>query len=339
MNELYNPDRIDDMCAKINLLEYASRTMDFHYKGQHNYFTSCPLHIDKTPSLSINDSENKFYCFSCHKGGAILQWMMIFEHLTYQQAVEKVAEMTNTDLSLFGETDVSIFLRKAEKISIPSVKNIEFLEKRNPLDEFALEKFDKEYPQEWLDEGILPETMDLFNIRVDKAANRIIYPIYDADLHLIGFKGRTRYPNFKELQIPKYINYTKIGRQDFFCGVKEQLPLPINQPLIIFEGIKSVMKAYQWGYFALAAETSVINDYQVELLLHYFFSDVTIAFDTDVDICQIEKSVRILKQFTNVFVIQDRRNPKNKLLDFKDSPVDKGREVFEILFNERRRIT
>ena len=109
-------------------------------------------------------------------------------------------------------------------------------------------------------------------------------------------------------------------------------------PILLFEGIKSVMKAYQWGYPSLSAETSYINEYQIDILLSYGFSDITIAFDSDVPVKKILECVKTLKHFTNVHILHDRISTKGKLLGVKDAPVDRGREVFETLLSERRRV-
>ena len=182
--------------------------------------------------------------------------------------------------------------------------------------------------------------MKIFNIRIDNEANRIIYPVYDKEFRLIGFKGRTRYENYKAIGIQKYMNYTKIGTTDFFVGMKEQYE-KINQlkKVIIFEGIKSVMKAYDWGYdYTLAAETSCLNDEQIKILIQMGIKDITIAFDSDVDIKKIRESTTMLRKFANVFILRDRRFIRDRLLGEKEAPVDRGREIFETLLAERRKL-
>ena len=57
---------------------------------------------------------------------------------------------------------------------------------------------------------------------------------------------------------------------------------------------------------------------------------VVFALDNDVNM-RDDKKIKILKNYVNVEYIRD----KNGLLDPKDSPVDKGKEVFEKLYSER----
>ena len=57
----YSQEALADMAAKIDLLEYASRTVNFvkHYKNTH--YSVCPFHNEKTASLAVNSDKNFFY--------------------------------------------------------------------------------------------------------------------------------------------------------------------------------------------------------------------------------------------------------------------------------------
>ena len=40
-------------------------------KAGANWIGLCPFHTEKTPSFTVSDNKNMFYCFGCHKGGSI----------------------------------------------------------------------------------------------------------------------------------------------------------------------------------------------------------------------------------------------------------------------------
>lgn len=337
MKNNYDHDALIELCNQIDLLEYASESMDFEKRGSDEYATHCPLHIDNTPSLMITESKNLFYCHSCHIGGNLISWMMTFEGLSFQQAVDKIGSITGTDISKLKQCDALKFYKTMRDIL--QEQQIEKID-REILNDDAYDQFENEIPQEWIDEGISVDAMKKFNIRIDNKRNRIVYPVYDNRFHLIGFKGRTRYQNFKEIGIKKYMNYNKIGTTDYFAGMKENYERIIETgKVIIFEGIKSVMKAYGWGYdYALAAETSCLNDEQIRILIQMQVKEVTIAFDTDVTLKSIRNNTELLRKFTNVYMIKDRRAKRDRLLGEKEAPVDQGREVFETLLQERRKL-
>ena len=213
--------------------------------------------------------------------------------------------------------------------------------KRDILPESYLDTFAKEIPEEWVAEGISPDVMIDYGVRIDKTSNRICYPLYDNEDRLIGVKGRTRFKNFKELRITKYISYNKIQTTDFFVGMKQnRRAIKESGSVYIFEGIKSGMKMTSWGLGSnwLAAETSRLNESQVKILLDLQVPEVNIAFDRDVDIQEIRKCTKTLKHFCNMYVIRDRYNKYRLLPGDKDSPVDAGPEVWKQLVNERVRL-
>lgn len=334
----YDNEILLDLCSKIDLLEYASNSMDFDARGD-SFATHCPLHIDKTPSLSITPSKNLFHCFSCGVGGNIINWMMTFEKLSFDEAVNKVSQLTGSDIKKLKQCDALAFyksLKRTLEDETGSHKEIN----RKILDKSSIGEFKDEPPEEWIKEGIDPAIMKKYQIRIDDNSNRIVYPVYDADFNLIGFKGRTRYQNYKAMKIKKYLNYQKIGTTDFFIGMRENKESIIAHNMaIIFEGIKSGMKVEAWGYdYWLASETSYLNDSQVKILIQLGIRDVIIAYDNDVPLKKIKDCTAKLRKFLNVYVILDRKNKKEKLLGDKEeklSPCDKGKEVWETLYKEK----
>lgn len=62
-------------------------------------YISCPFHSEKTASLKIYDREDGhggWYCFGCHRGGGVIQFVMQLFDLNYRQAVLRI----NQDFSL-----------------------------------------------------------------------------------------------------------------------------------------------------------------------------------------------------------------------------------------------
>lgn len=331
-------DVLDEMCSKIDLLEYAEQTMEFKRRGD-VYFTSCPLHSDSDPSLCISPDKNLFYCHSCHAGGGVINWMMTYEKLKFQEAVAKIAKITGTEIKNTSTCDALKYFKELKKIAAQRIAKK--VVNREILPDSWLDQFSKETPQEWVDEGISPEAMNEYGICIDKISNRICYPIYDNNDNLIGAKGRTRFKDFKELKIAKYNNYTKIQTTDFLVGTKQNRET-IKQmgSVYIFEGIKSGLKLCSWGLPNnwLAAETSRLNEEQVKILVNMGIPEINIAFDRDVEMKEIKKCTQILGRFTNVYVIRDRYNSNRLLAGDKDSPVDAGKDVWEQLVKEKVRI-
>lgn len=334
----YNQELLQEMMNEVNLLDYACQTIEFKRVNNDSYSAHCPLHTDKTASLFITPSKNMYWCFSCNRGGKIINWMMDFEKLSFRESVNKLVSITGKEIQSIQQCEtvgiyknISSLYNKEETHSIcrPII----------PYSEYA--KYSDEFPEEWIEEGISKEQMRRFDIRIDKSANRIVYPVYDSNFNLIGVKGRTRFQDFKLLKISKYMNYYKLITTDFFIGMKENIEsIKNHNEIIIVEGIKSVMKLSDYGYdWCVAAETSTLNDEQIKLLLKLHIKNIVIAFDNDVDTNKILKNLTMLKRFSNVYLLSDSKCVAKRLLpEDKMSPCDAGKDIFDRLYAERKKI-
>lgn len=326
----YDNDALKELCSKFNLFEYVSQNYEVK-KISGRYYINCPLHTDKTPSLVINEEENSFHCFSCGAHGSPIDWFKRIEKLSFNDSIIKLQKLTGSEVK-----NLKICQSLALFKNIKKTKEKPKMELVNHaiLPYSFYDKFSKIIPEEWVKEGMSPEVLKAYDIRVDEETNRIIYPIYDNNENLIGCKGRTRFENFKELGIAKYMNYRKVDKWDFFVGLKEnKASILAESSVIIFEGIKSGLKltTYTGKTNWISAETSVLNEYQIKILISLGIKDVTIAFDSDVEFEKINKCTEILKRFTNVYVIRNEDN----LLGEKESPIDRGIEIFNKLYLDR----
>ena len=312
----------------LDLYKYASRQLNFEWRG-HNWWTNCPsgTHQDDTASLAIDPATNMFKCFACGAGGKIINWLRFYEHLSFKDALAKAE-------SLAGEQGTPKCLSQTMLFNKSLAPKQQKIVAREKLDPAIYDRYEKTLPEEWIEEGISPAAMQRYCVRIDTEKNRIVYPVFDASGRFINIKGRTRLKSYKELKIPKYINYFKVGKVDYFQGWHQaQDSIREKNEIIVFEGIKSCMKAYDYGYLnTVSAETHEINDYQI-LLLIKLGKTVTIAFDSDVNPYDV-KALDKLKRFLNVFVVDARELGA----EAKAAPVDMGKEVWESLYNKRTKV-
>lgn len=327
-------DKLQELCNKISLLEYAEQTCEFKKRGS-NYFCSCPKHSDSDPSLCISPDVNLFYCFSCLRKGNLINWLMEYEDLSFQDAVQKVINLTGEDINKYYIPESLKFYKTLNNLQ-KEKENISVDRQILDIEQDYNQKFKDEIPDEWIEEGISREELKKYKIRIDPISNRIVYPVYSNDDELISVKGRTRFKNYKDLKIMKYMLFHKIGVLDYFQGMQQAREfIKQSDEVIIFEGIKSVMKADQWGFHnVVSAETSSLSDQQIALLIKMQIKNVVIAFDKDVNIQKVRGCVGLLNRFANCYAVID----KCKLLDEKDSPCDKGEDVWRTLYERRIKI-
>jgi DNA primase len=325
----YDATLLQEINDNVDLYEYASDSLKFEIKNG-NAFTHCTKHTDLTPSLSISLDDNFFYCFSCGRGGKIISWLMEYEGMTFDEAVRKGMKLANINQSTLCQSETVKFIRNIKHNATKDVEHI--ILPNNIMDTYKTDTI-----AEWLNEGIRQEEINLFDIRIDEKSNRIVYPVKLLDGSIINIKGRTRYTDYKAMKIPKYINYYKVDTVDYFQGLNLTIEyVKEKKEIIIFEGLKSVMKCFGYGSKNTAsAEKHTLTDEQIKLLLQIQV-DVVLAFDNDVSYFskEIKQSIDILKKFTNVYIVSD----KNKLLgkpEDKMSPVDAGKIVWDQLYREK----
>lgn len=331
-----NTEDIDDMCSKVNLVSYVTQTYERPIRKGGKLFVHCPIHNgDDNASLCLYPESNSWYCFGCHEGGSILSWMLKAEGMRYKDALGKLQRMTGVEINPnLKESSALEFYRSLKRL-MPRTGT-----KRERVYQLYSDyaKLPVCRPDEWRREGITDEAMERFDIREDRRSHRVVYPLYDKDGRYICPKGRTMFWNdYKKLDVPKYFSLGKPGYQDFFCGMKENKEDIINaKSVIVFEAIKSVMKAWGWGYSnCVAAETSALTDEQIKILVGMpEVSDVIIAFDKDKKLPDIQKNLMMLSKFKNTYVIIDH----DGLLGDKDSPADCGKETFERLLSRKEKL-
>lgn len=328
----YDEDVIAQVKENISLSDYVSQYVDLKYvKGQ--YEGLCPLHKEKTPSFKIDATDKFFHCFGCHKSGDIFDFIQAYKGVSLKKAVDEAIKYSGIKINKPLLSDTMKIYRTYNRAMKPD----DFYHEIIPEEEYS--KFELRPIESWVEEGIYPTTMQKFDIRLDKSHNRAIYPVRDIAGNLINIKGRTLVDCYKELKIPKYINYYKVGRLDYFQGLHDALPYAHDKKeLIVFEGVKSCMKAYQFGQTnVVSAETSILNNYQVRLLISLGY-DVTIAFDKDKELQDYaNKELKLLSRFCNVYYVDDKKNllggKENKM-----SPVDLGADVWNELYETRKRV-
>ena len=329
-------EQLNELASKIDIVDLIGQTEELHRRGR-NYFCCCPFHKnDDTPSLCIYPNSNKWYCFGCDSGSSVFDWIMKKQNVQFPEALRIVCDMVGEDVEEYVESESIAFLKqlskqkKSKDILVNVRKTLDF------ADDY-LNKYPDELPQEWLNEDMTADALKTYNIRIDPSANRIVYPVFDADGNFIGVKGRTRIESYKELGLAKYMNYNKIGTIDYFQGWQQALPEIINRKsVIIFEGIKSCIKAYGWGIpNTVAAETSKLSDGQIQLLLKTKIPEIIIGFDSDQKITDIIKDskIQLLKRFTNLYILD-----LTKKFGDKEAPVDRGEELFREVLERKVKI-
>lgn len=209
-------------------------------------------------------------------------------------------------------------------------------------------------PTEWLNEGISAQAMKKFDIRLSAPKLKIIIPHYDLKGRLVGIRGRAldeyeieHYGKYMPVKIEN-IFYTHHLSRNLYGAYVNQSAIRRTKKAVLFEGEKSCLKMtdfYGNDSIAVAVCGSNLHKIQVDILVKELgVSEIVIAFDKEYDSLHTAeaetykyKLINLAKKFrnyANFSFIYDMEN----LLDPKDSPVDKGKEIYERLYNLRVKI-
>lgn len=323
---------LEDLIESIDIVEYISQFVELEEKNG-EFWGLSPFKDENTPSFSIRRETNSFYDFSSGIGGNVYTFVRHYNRCTPKEAVDILSKYAGYDGSVEAPRQklTATVICKRFKQPIPHKKKSTGTVFRDN----CMEKYEKNDDKLaiWESEGISKASLDKFQVYYDSFSNRLVYPIRNFEGKIVNIGGRTLDPLWKEKKLRKYTYFANWGEMNVIYGLFENLNSILDKrEIIIFEGCKSVLIADTWGIHNCGALlTSHLNPQQLKLLVKLGVR-VVFALDKDVRI-RDDHNINKLKQFVNVDYLWDKRD----LLDDKDSPVDKGQEVFQELYGTRLR--
>ena len=307
---MYYPDElVEEIRSRNDIVDVISTYVKLKRKGN-SYFGLCPFHNEKSPSFSVSQDKQMYYCFGCGAGGNLFTFLMNYENYTFPEALKVLANRCGVELpkeeyspEAKRQADFKSMLLRIQKeaatyyfyqLKRESGKQAYgYLRGRGLLDEtirrFGLgysSKFSndlyqflkgKGYSDEALKESGLV-TMDEKRGVYDKFWNRVMFPIMDANHRVIGFGGRVMGDGK-----PKYLNSpeTRIfdkSRNLYGLNLARSSRKP---DIIICEGYMDVIALHQAGFSQAVASLGTALTSQQCLLLKRYTSQVLITYDSD----------------------------------------------------------
>lgn len=217
------------------------------------------------------------------------------------------------------------------KTYVRNIKKEEHIEEDIILDESFCKRFVREDCLLYLKDGVNSHTQEKFGISYDVLDNRVITPIRNDEGKLITFKGRTCEEDYKIKGIPKFINYYPAFNNNYLYGLYENYyDILMAEELIVTEAEKGTLQLDSMGINnAVAINKKKFTEPQIRKLLK-LGKPLVLAFDKDVTLEEIFIECRKFKGLIDIFYIFDTSN----LLENKESPTDKGIDIFRQLLEE-----
>jgi len=303
---------IDSLLDRSDIVDIVSSRIDLKKAGK-SYKACCPFHEEKTPSFTVAQDKQFYYCFGCGAGGNALGFVMAFDRVDFVTAIEMMAGNAGLEIprevardsvkvekkdSLYDTLEKSqAYFRQQLKQHPAASSAVDYLKQRGLTGNIA-QQFGIGYaPPGWdnllkavgggdaatlklLDEGGMLVTKPEENKQYDRFRHRITFPIRDQRGRTIGFGGRVL-----DDSTPKYLNSPETpvfhkGRELYGLYEARQQKGNLSQ-LIMVEGYMDVIALAQFGIHNAVATlgTALTPDHLLKLFR--YASELVFCFDGD----------------------------------------------------------
>lgn len=221
------------------------------------------------------------------------------------------------------------------------------------LPEYDLSLFEH-YPQpiiaDWEREGITKEVCDYMGIRYEPLEGSIMIPHFDENGRCIGIRSRTLIQENEKWG--KYRPLTAFGNTynhplafNLYGLDKVKDNIRNLETAIVVESEKAVLQGFSYlgiaGNICVAVCGSSFSKYQFQLLQNYGAKEIVIGFDKDFhdgnkkEIEEVENKLLRIHDKYGAYINMSFLFDKEGILDYKQSPLDGGKDKFLRLFRDR----
>ncbi len=321
----YSEELIEEVRSANDIVDVISGYVRLQKKGS-THFGLCPFHNERTPSFSVSQGKQMYYCFGCGAGGNVITFLMQYENATFQEAMETLAgkagiELPKQELSGRARQEAD---RRARLLEINKVAakyfyaQLRMEQGKTGMNYFTgrglsgdiMKKFGLGYANKFSDdlyqylrqqgyEDSLLKDSGLVSIDEkrggqDKFWNRVMFPIMDVNHRVIGFGGRVMGKGE-----PKYLNSPEtmiFDKSRNLYGLN--LARASKRPYILLcEGYMDVIALHQAGFDNAVASLGTAFTLGHANLLKRYTKEVYCTFDSDgAGIKAALRAVPILKE-------------------------------------------
>ena len=304
---IYSKESLDLLREKIDLQELLGSYLEMKRSGA-TYKACCPFHEEKTPSFIVRQGDSHYHCFGCGAHGDAIAFLMGHLKLSFQEAVEQLAERFHVILE---QAD-------GEERKGPSTRElVEIVEKAADFYHFCLLHTDEGHKAlHYLfargldlnfvklfrlgfaptDRNIMPqamkeqkvfmpmlETVGLTKGGRDLYSGRILFPILDGRGRVIGFSGR----KFQEETFgPKYYNTPEtplFKKSKVLFGLSHSRKrIAKERKALIVEGQIDTLRMIAAGFnLTVAGQGTAFGKEQAKELIKLGVQEIYLLFDGD----------------------------------------------------------
>lgn len=302
---------IDEVLARTDIVDVVDPRVPLKRSGS-NHMACCPFHGEKTPSFSVSQSKQFYYCFGCGAKGNAINFLMDYEHQGFVEAVEELAQSAglevpsaayqgNEQKQLPGQFELMQQVAKYYQHQLghhqQAAKVNAYIGQRG-LSREVVERFAMGYsPPGWdnvlnvMGAGDQQKINALFETGMlikkddgsgyyDRFRDRLMFPIRDRRGRTIGFGGRILGDGK-----PKYLNSPETGLfhkgQELYGLYELKQSLRKIDQVVVVEGYMDVVSLAQFDInYAVATLGTATTSTHLEKLFR-LSDEVIFCFDGD----------------------------------------------------------
>ncbi|MBC6432153.1 DNA primase [Nostoc sp. HG1] len=313
-----HPDTIEEVKLRADIVDVVSEYVVLRKRGK-DFVGLCPFHDEKSPSFTVSQTKQMYYCFGCQAGGNAIKFVMELGKRSFADVVLDLARRYQVPVQTLEpeqrqELQRQLSLREQlyEVLATSAQfyqhalrqsqgqKALQYLQSNRQLKEETIQQFglgyapagwetlyrylveDKHYPAQILEKAGLIKPRKEGGGYYDVFRDRLMIPIRDVQGRVIAFGGRTLTD-----EQPKYLNSpeTELFSKGKTLFALDQAKGGISQldQAVVVEGYFDAIALHAVGINnAVASLGTALSLEQVRLILRYTESkQLVLNFDAD----------------------------------------------------------
>ena len=292
-------ESIESLKNYLDIVDVISQFLELKKSGA-NFKACCPFHGEDTPSFTVSPAKQIYHCFGCSNGGDAIKFVMEYEKVTYPEAIEKIAALTNFNLEYDNNDSQALNTSILDAVNNYYQNNLfsnsnalQYLSSRGITKE-SINKFQIGYASSsndtinYLKNNFFDLSMAKELGIIDSGSNglyarfieRITFPIFLQSGKLVGFGGRTiSGHNAKYVNSPATKLFNKSALLFGYNLARESIYQ--SKEIIITEGYLDVIMLHQAGFANSVATLGTALTSQHIPLLKKSDAKVILGYDGD----------------------------------------------------------
>lgn len=269
---------IDGVKARTNIADIVGEHVALKSAGVGSLKGLCPFHDERSPSFHVKSTSGFYHCFGCGESGDVYSFLQKMDHLTFTEAVERLAERLGFSLTyeeggskpgesgnrarLLAANAAAAEFFVAQLATSGASEGRKFLGERG-FDRDAAAIFGVGFaPKSWNElrdylktKGFNDDEMLAAGLLsqgdkgpYDRFRGRLVWPIRDVTGQTVGFGARKLFDDDKG---PKYLNTPETlvyHKAQVLYGLDlAKRDIAKTRQVVVVEGYTDVMAAYISG--------------------------------------------------------------------------------------------